>query len=292
MRVLAGLFLQGLTNLGRNKWAQFFTLSTVIFTAFMAGLFLLVLYNLQLAARSTQEGIQFQVYWDQDKPLEEVREQWKEISTWDISAITTFTPEEALYSLADSLSADLDIDFLTLHNPLPPTALIEFSLQDGYGEDRARQIRSKLMDLPGVQRVGFNPLQLDLARTWIRVSSGIFWPLIGLMLVITGLVVANTLKLNQMQRREEVEILALVGASSGYIQFPLLISGAVQGLVGGALSLGLLRVLHLAVEEVLYFPPLWVRIEFLPPLYILAVPAVLTLVGIFSSFLAVRSRLR
>ncbi len=292
MRVLAGLFLQGLANLGRNKWAQFFTLSTVIFTAFMAGLFLLVLYNLQLAARSTQEGIQFQVYWDQDKPLEEVREQWEEISTWDISAITTFTPEEALHSLADSLSADLDMDFLALHNPLPPTALIEFSLQDGHGEDRARQVRSELTDLPGVQRVGFNPLQLDLARTWIRVSSGIFWPLIGLMLVITGLVVANTLKLNQMQRKEEAEILALVGASSGYIQFPLLVSGAVHGLAGGALSVGLLRILHLTVEDVLYFPPLWVRIEFLPLVYILAIPAVLTLVGAFSSFLAVRSRLR
>ncbi|WP_362927093.1 FtsX-like permease family protein, partial [Desulfonatronospira sp.] len=117
-------------------------------------------------------------------------------------------------------------------------------------------------------------------------------PLIGLMLLITGLVVANTLKLNQMQRREEVDILALVGASGRYIQFPLLVSGAVQGFLGGIISLGLLKGLHLTIEDVLYFPPLWIRIEFLPLPYALAIPGVLTLVGILSSFLAVRGRLR
>ncbi len=292
MRILARLLYLGVINLGRNRWAQFFTLSTVAFTAFMAGIFLLLLYNVQQAARSTQEDIQFQVYWDPAYPMEEIREQWKEISSWDIGSMETFTPEEALEDLAGSIAGDLDADSLAGDNPLPATALIEFSLQGQDTQDRALLMRSRLMELPGVQRVSYNPLQVDLARTWVRVSSGIFWPLIGLMLVITGLVVANTLKLNQMQRREEVEILALVGASSSYIQFPLLVSGALQGLVGGVLSLGLLRLLHLALEDVLYFPPLWLKIEFLPLSYILAIPGVLTLVGLLSSFLAVNNRLR
>jgi len=292
MRILGRLLYLGVINLGRNRWAQFFTLSTVAFTAFMAGIFLLLLYNVQQAARSTQEDIQFQIYWDPAHPMEEIREQWEEISSWDIGSMETFTPEEALEDLAGSIAGDLDADSLAGDNPLPATALIEFSLQGQDTQDRALQMRSRLMELSGVQRVSYNPLQVDLARTWVRVSSGIFWPLIGLMLVITGLVVANTLKLNQMQRREEVEILALVGASSSYIQFPLLVSGALQGLVGGVLSLGLLRLLHLALEDVLYFPPLWLKIEFLPLPYILAIPGVLTLVGLLSSFLAVNNRLR
>ncbi len=293
MRIPARLFLQGLANLGRNRWAQFFTLSTVAFTSFMAGMFLLVLYNVNLTARSTQDDIQFQVYWEQDHPLQEVQEQWSEIKSWEIGGIITFTPEEALHALAGSFSTDMDVDYLSRENPLPATALVEFSL-DGKngGPDRAQEMRIKLLDLPGVERVSYNPVQLDLARTWVRVSRGIFWPMIGLMLLITGLVVANTLKLNHMQRKEEVEILALVGASSGYIQFPLLVSGAMQGFMGGVISVGMLKVLHLTLEDVLFFPPLWIRIEFLPLSYTLAIPAILTLVGILSSFLAVRGRLR
>ena len=292
MRVLARLFMQGLANLGRNRWAQFFTLSTVAFTSFMAGIFLLALYNVHLTAQSTQEDIQFQVYWDSGHPQQEVQEQWEEIKSWDIGGINTFTPDEALKSLAESISGDMDVSYLSRENPLPATALVKFSLEGENSRDRAQKMRSRLMDLPGVERVSYNPVQLDLARTWVRVSSGIFWPLIGLMLLITGLVVANTLKLNQMQRREEVDILALVGASGRYIQFPLLVSGALQGFLGGVISLGLLKLLHLTLEDVLYFPPLWIRIEFLPLPYALAIPGVLTLVGILSSFLAVRGRLR
>ncbi len=292
MRILARLFLQGLLNLGRNKWAQFFTLSTVTFTAFMAGIFLLILYNVQLVAQSTQEDIQFQVYWDSEHPQEEVQKQWDEIATWDIGSIQTFTPDEAWESLAGSWDEDLEEGDMARENPLPATALVELSLQGEDIRDQAREMEAKFKDLPGVERVGYNPLELDLAQTWARTSSTIFWPLIGLMFVITGLVVANTLKLNQLQRQQEVEILALVGASSRYIQFPLVITGAVQGLLGGALSLGLLKLLHVLVQDMLFFPPLWLEIEFLPLHYVVAIPGVLTVVGIFSSFLAVRGRLR
>lgn len=286
MRMLPHLLLQGVINLGRNKWAQIFTMSAVIFVSFLAGLFLLLLYNFNLAVTTTQDKIQYQVYWDRDTPLQDVQEQWREISSWEVESITTFTPEQALQVLVDSMSGGFDPDHLAGSNPLPPTALVEVSLVAGDEDEPAKAILNNLEQFPGVERVSYNPMQMDMARTWLRVTSMVFWPLIGFMFLITGLVVANTLKLNQINRKDEVEILSLVGASSGYIQFPLLVTGAFQGFLGGIFAVLLLKGVHLAVKDLLYFPPVWIRIEFLPSLYTGSFLAVLTAVGIVSSFLA------
>lgn len=286
MRMMLHLVLQGVRNMGRNRWAQIFTMSAVVFVSFLAGLFLLLLYNFNLAVTTTQDKIQYQAYWDRETPLQDVQDQWKEIASWEIESIRTFTPDQALQSLVDSMSRGFSPEHLAGSNPLPPTALVEISLSAGDEEDPAREILGRLKGLPGIERVSYNPMQMDMARTWLRVTSMVFWPLIGFMFVITGLVVANTLKLNQINRRDEVEILSLVGASPGYIQFPLLVTGALQGLLGGVLAVLLLKGVHLAVKDLLYFPPVWIRIEFLPVLYTGSLLGALIAVGIASSFLA------
>lgn len=286
MRVFTHLLFQGLINLGRNKWAQIFTMSAVIFVSFLAGLFLLLLFNFNLAVSKTQDKLQYQVYWEKGLPLEDVSGQWEEIASWDIESLKTFTPEQALQVLVDSMSGDFDPAYLSESSPLPPTALVEISMSRGNEDDPAKETLYRLEQLPGVERVSFNPMQMDMARTWFKITSRVFWPLIFFMFVITGLVVANTLKLNQINRKDEVEILSLVGASPWYIQFPLLITGALQGFMGGLVSLLLLKGLHLLARDLLYFPPLWIRIEFLPPLYMGSLLAALTGVGIISSLLA------
>lgn len=285
MRLAGHLLFQGLVNLGRNKWAQVFTMSAVTFVSFLAALFLLLLYNFNIAVTTTQDKLQYQVYWDKNLSIEDVRLQWEEISSWKIESIKTFTPDQALQVLVDSMAGDFDPAHIARTNPLPPTALVEISLSREEGESLAKDILYSLEQLPGVDRVSYNPLQMDMARTWLKITSRIFWPLIGFMFLITGLVVANTLKLNQINRKDEVEILSLVGASPGYIQFPLLVTGALQGFAGGVFAVLLLKGMHFMVKDLLFFPPLWIRIEFLPLTYLAYLLAALTCVGIVSSFL-------
>ncbi|MFW6036596.1 MAG: cell division protein FtsX [Desulfonatronovibrio sp.] len=286
MRVFRHLLAQGINNLGRNKWAQVFTMSAVTLVSFLAGLFLLLLFNFSTAVTTTQDKLEFQVYWDREMSMEDVQATWQEMTAWEIESLKTFTPEQALQTLVDSMTGDFDPRHLAGSNPLPPTALVEISLSKSDQGDLAKETLYRLEQLPGVDRVSYNPLQMDMARTWLKIASAVFWPLVGFMFIITGLVVANTLKLNQINRRDEVEILSLVGASSWYIQFPLLVTGALQGLLGGVFSLVLLKGVHLLIKDLLYFPPLWIRIEFLPPLYAGSLVAALAAVGVVSSLLA------
>ena len=61
-------------------------------------------------------------------------------------------------------------------------------------------------------------------------------------------IVANTIKLSVITRRDEVAVLQLIGATPGFIRAPFLLEGLIQGLLGGGLALGLLYGLFLLVD--------------------------------------------
>jgi cell division transport system permease protein len=64
-----------------------------------------------------------------------------------------------------------------------------------------------------------------------------------IVLLATLLVVANTIRLSLLGRRDEIEIMKLCGATDRFVRTPFLLAGAVQGLLGALISLGLLAVM-------------------------------------------------
>jgi cell division transport system permease protein len=91
----------------------------------------------------------------------------------------------------------------------------------------------------------------------------------GLIILATIFIICNTIKLSIFSRREEIEIMHLVGASPAFIQIPFYIEGIIQGLLGAGMALLLLLVLYKSFA--LYIPfstREWVggiSILFLPP---------------------------
>src|SRR2546422_420236 len=77
---------------------------------------------------------------------------------------------------------------------------------------------------------------------------------VGALLVFASLVtVGATVRLTVLARREEIEIMKLVGATAGFIRGPFMLAAAAQGLAGGALAVAGLRVTHRLVERMEIF---------------------------------------
>lgn len=288
-RIVLKLMLQGVTDIRHHPWIQVLTLAAVTLVAFLGGLFLLVLHNLDQELQRAGGDIQFQVYWQANAELEQVQAQWNAMRDLEhLAEIKTFSGDQALELLIQRLGGTGDFAWLQGQNPLPATALLTFAVRDDDQQTWAKATYLDLKALEGVEKVSFNPLQLDLAKGWSRFSNQVIWPLILFLGLVLALVVGNTIKLSQLHRRDEVEILRLVGAARWYIQLPMLVTGAVLGLLGGVLALLMLKGVQVSLRDLLHFPPIWLRLDYLPMTHVGVFLAVMMFMGFLSSLVALR----
>lgn len=281
------LTMRGMLDFRLHPWAQLFTLVAVTMVTLLAGIFLMLLYNVNQELLINKGQVQFQIYWTPGTDTAKVEGQWRELRQMEgLKELDTYSPKRALMELAEAMDTT-DFSWLEGRNPLPASAMAKFEIPPDK-ENFAQNLLSRLEALPGVEKVHYNPMQIDLARGWMAVTRTVVWPMIGFLGLVVALTVGNTIKLSLLTRRDEVEILALVGAKPWYIRWPLLVGGAVLGLLGGALSLGLLKLAQVTLQKALYAPPLFFRVEFLPVSQAAALVASVVLVCVASSWVAVR----
>jgi len=283
------LIRRGLKDAKLNPWAQGLTFAAVTLVAFLGGLFLMFLHNLDLELSRTRGDVLFQLYWKPRADLNKIKAQWSEFdSLKHLASKKTFTPEQALAELGESLGKDLDLAWLKEQSPLPATALLTFTPPEKERQAWVEAMRKKLEGLPDVERVQSSLIGAELMEAWGRTSRRFIWPLILFLCGVQALVVGNTMKLALLARKDEIEILQLVGAQSWYIRLPLLVNGALHGLCGSVASLVLLKFMQLAFENFLNFSPIYLKLRFLPFGLILALTLGLTAVSVASSYAAVR----
>ena len=124
-------------------------------------------------------------------------------------------------------------------NPLP--ASIEIAVAPDYREpDQLAVLAKSIAALPGVE-------ELSRGQEWVEGYSRVASLVRTCAVVMAGvlgmaalLIVANTIRLALYSREDELEILALVGASRSFVRIPFLLEGTAQGAIGGAVAVALL----------------------------------------------------
>lgn len=290
MMIFFRLFFQGIKDLFRMPWSLSMTVAAITLVCFLGGAFLMVVHNFNLQIEARHGNVQFQVFWKTQADKEELQKTWAGLSAMEgVANVRTFSSDQALDMLGESFQKNIDLAWMKGRSPLPPTAILDCQVPDGDQKKWAQTTLASLKALPDVEKVTFNPLQVDLLASWVGFTKMAFWPVIVFLLSVVALVVGNTIKLALLMRREELEILRFVGASRAYIQFPLLVGGLFQGFLGAALALGLLALVFYSIKDMLNIPPLWITISFLPSTHCLAMLGLLAAVGMLSSLVALRN---
>ena len=73
--------------------------------------------------------------------------------------------------------------------------------------------------------------------------------LIAILLMVSLLIISNTIKLTTFDRREEIAIMKMVGATDGFIRWPFVFEGLLLGLFGAAIAFGLQWLLYVAIAN-------------------------------------------
>lgn len=117
----------------------------------------------------------------------------------------------------------------------------------GLGLEEARALAARLRQVPGAADVDFGTAWLERLTAFLARARAAGLALLAALGLATAVLVSNTLRLAVFARREEIEIMKLVGATDAFVAAPFLVEGLLQGLLGGGLAAGALVAAHAAV---------------------------------------------
>jgi len=231
-------------SLGRIVQHPFAALMTmgVIAVALALPLFLtLLLQNARSATGNWNEAYDLSVYLDKKASAARLQSLAKQLrQRGDVATVRIITAEQAFAEFRSDSGFGSALDALG-ENPLPDTLVVTptLSASTPLGTESLKTSIATLSDVQTVQIdtdwVKRLHALLDLLRRVVLLTGG----LLGLGIV---LVVSNTIRLDILNRRAEIEVMKLVGASDGFTRRPFLYTGIWYGLGGGLLALMLVAV--------------------------------------------------
>lgn len=153
----------------------------------------------------------------------------------EVSSVQFVSPEQGLKELQRRLGSE-DVLAGLDHNPLPPVLVVHTLSTD---PDVLSALQKDLLVFPIVEQV---KLDAEWARRLHAVTHLLEQVVIALALILAAAVVTvvvNTIRLQVLAAREEIEVCKLMGASDAFVRRPFIYFGLVQMLLGGLVALGM-----------------------------------------------------
>jgi len=229
-------------SLGRIVHQPFATLMTmgVVAVALALPLFLNVfLQNVRTATGDWNDAFDLSVFMDKQAGAARVQATAKLLHQRDdVAAVRVVTAEQALAEFREDSGFGKALDALS-DNPLPDTLIVTPTLAASTpgGTDA---LKLAITAMPGVQTVQLDTEWVKRLHAMLNILRKIVWLTAGLLGVGVVLIVGNTIRLDILNRRAEIEVMKLVGATDGFARRPFLYSGVWYGLGGGLMALILL----------------------------------------------------
>ncbi len=245
---------KALGNIWINPFLSLVTLSTISISMLILGLFSLIYLNVQQSLHQMGGELQITAYLQETISPEQAEVLRSKVADWpEVEGITYISKKQALARFRSQLREYAGILEGLKENPLP--ASLELTLMPQYGRSgNIKELSTRLGRLPGVADVQYGRKWMAKLRVFVEVMKLVGITVGGLLLIATIFVISNTIKLTFYSRREELEIMRLVGATDFFIKAPFLIEGLLHGLGGALLAAGGLSLLILFLFSHLDLP--------------------------------------
>jgi cell division transport system permease protein len=211
---------------------------TIALCLLLAGSFVLLLVNMERVLERFGEEVRVSAYLADSLALEEQEALALRVQQLPgVESVAWVSEQAALERFRQSpfgraaLLEGLD------ENPLP--ASLEIVLAPEQRNSRGLEaLQAALGELPGIEELGYGHEWVEGYARAVALLRGAALAIGGVLALATLLIVANTIRLSVHARRDEIEILALVGAGRAFVATPFLIEGLLEGAVAGVLALG------------------------------------------------------
>ena len=241
MRTVLQAFRRALVDLVRHAATSVLTITTVAVMFLLVGAVATIAANLAALTGQLRHTLVLRAFL-KDECTDECRTRLVESfkGSPGVKRVVLVSRKEALEGFRRRLGKDAAILDLVGTNPLP--ASVELHMAAGWTREQVKNLVSRLEASDGVEDV-YRPGRWIDRITGLRNTIETLGIGVGvLVLLVVAVVVANTIRLSVYSRRDEAEIMALVGATDWFIKAPFYFQGLLVGAVGAAAGLELSRV--------------------------------------------------
>ena len=226
---------QGLHNLRANRLMTFASMGVLTVCMLLIGAAYLLGVNIDYMVEYIGNQNETVVYMD-DATEDQIAAADAAIrSTPHVVGVTYMSPADVLATYGDMLK-----DYTNLQqvfqddNPFTPNYRV--TVDD---PDNIEAVSAQLMQIDGVASVKAPLAMADTFTSLQQVINYACYGIVAVLAIVSIVVINNTIKITVFNRRKEIGIMKLVGATNGFIRFPFFVEGVASGLISAALASGI-----------------------------------------------------
>jgi cell division transport system permease protein len=242
--------------LARNLGLSILTFVTAVAVFYLVGASVLFVMNTRAMIAGVESNLLVQAYVNEgDDSLQTVAEKMSAMEC--VASVKTITPEQALERLKARLGNQADAVTLLGENPLPGSVEVQVKKADF-----ASVVARELIAMPEVEDVVYSGELAERLQKISALVSRLSVVILAISITAASLVLFNTIRISVFARKEEIEIMLLVGATPAFVAFPFVLQGVTLGVLGALFASGILYFSYVyAINALVYSLPFLTLIQ-------------------------------
>jgi cell division transport system permease protein len=287
-------FRRAVEDFRNNRLLNIVTLLTISLSILIASAFILFFINTSEIMNFWKKGLRIMAYLKADVPRSELSNIKQQIQAMDgVESLRFISKEDALNQLKAQMQRQASLFDNLDKNPLPDGFEIEISPANQSWE-KIEALAAQIESLDAVEEVEYGQKWFGHFTQLFELFTITGYAMCAIFVMAAVFIMANTIRLVIYSRRDEIEIMRLVGAAERFIKIPFYIQGALQGALGAGIGLIVLFAVFVFLVSNIkqgFFSGFF-NIRFLSPLIAGAILLTSALAGWLGSYISLKQYLK
>ncbi|AIQ65835.1 cell division protein FtsX [Paenibacillus stellifer] len=292
---------EGFKNVFRNGWMSVASITSIVVSLLVLGVFILLVLNVNSLADKADSQVQITVHLtlETTQALRDTLQ--NEIGSMpEVSKIEFISKEQGLEDLRKDLGPDADSileGFDKDNNPLNDAFRVEVvePTTVPFVAKKIEALNDTHPEKP-IYKVKYGQGAIETLFKVTRTIRNIGFVFVAGLAVVSMFLISNTIRVTILARRKEIGIMKLVGATNAFIRWPFFVEGALIGLIGSLITVGILYAGYSGLNSSVAGDPLmgWNLIPF-EKIWVLLSGLLVglgVLIGIWGSVVSIRKSLK
>lgn len=248
-RTIRRHFRESFKSISRNGWMTFASISAVTVTLLLVGVFALIMMNLNKLANDMENDVEIRVLVEiiedpakakvaEEKLMDEIK------SLPDVQGVVYSSKDQELARLIEEFGEDFSL--YEQSNPLRNVLYVKAA-----DPQQTAVVAKKIEKFDNTYDVIYGEGKVEKLFSFLNTSRNIGLVLILGLLFTAIFLISNTIRITIIARKDEIEIMKLVGATNSFVRIPFVLEGMWLGILGAIIPMAVVTFVYYNIYNIL-----------------------------------------